>query len=163
MTTIRLAACVRQPAPTDRERCIAAHWHPIGSFRLVADIRNASASEYYRPEAVPRGGSQTRLCLAAPNYENVSMKYSPLRNEDGSPNIAPTTAAYACMGFGMCAALFGLNLWVWPPSPPFHDRVAWMYSLGTNLFGSQGPAIVMWIFAALLLGLGVAAWARARG
>jgi hypothetical protein len=90
------------------------------------------------------------------------MKYSPLRNENGSPNITPTAAAYACIGFSTCAALFGLNLWIWPPNPPFHDRVAWMYSLGANLFGSQGPAIVMWIFAALLLALGVAAWARAK-
>jgi hypothetical protein len=31
-----LAAGIRQWQPEDRNRCIVAHWHPVGSFRLKA-------------------------------------------------------------------------------------------------------------------------------
>ena len=38
------------------------HYCPAGSFRLVADIRDASANEYYRPGADFRsGGTATRF------------------------------------------------------------------------------------------------------
>jgi hypothetical protein len=110
-----------------------------------------------------RGCTPTGLRFAASSYDNVSMKYSPLRNDDGSPNVPPAIAAYGCLGFGVCAALFGWSLWQEPPVPPFHGGVAWLYSLGVTLFGPQGPAIATWLLATLFLGLGAAIWARVRG
>lgn len=73
---------VRIELTTGSNRCIAAHRHPVGSFRLVAAVGRCLANRYYRPTAL--------LALAKLRVRQLSFGHQ--GNQDAQNHSFPLQA-----------------------------------------------------------------------